>query len=888
MLQGRWFGRAAALLVLGVTILGVSVAVLGCAGTPGSPFLPTVPCDGRASVISGSVVDATNTGSPVSNAYIHVPASGAAASSRAAYLRQSAYAQTTTGEDGRFELEAAPSGHQQIVVEPPAGSGFGSAAISLDIPQEADASTSIRVTLAPTEYTGRVAAVVVDPPDPTIEPGGSLQFTATVLDSDGEELPLTPTWVVTNGIGTIDGDGLLTGSQDEGAGTAVAIVAGTSGSSPVHVATPTPHPPTVTLNAAPLSGTTPLQVTAAATATDSGPISAVELDWGDGTTPFSGASFPATLEHIYTEPGSHTLTARAVDDQGGSGIAIAAVLVSAPPVPPTCLLVATPSEGPRPLGVSFALTGSDSDGEIVTWNLDFGDGSPPWSANAVAGPVVHTYDRAGRFVALLTVVDNTGASGSMAAEVTVSDPANELPTAELSATPTSGPAPLPVALSGTGTDPDGTIVTYKLDFQGDGTYDWESADPPSSLVHEYAAAGTYVAKLTILDDDDAEASDTVAITVTEPPALAVSPTDLDLGSSQTTGQFVISNIGGGTLSWTCTESTAWITSVTPASGASTGAATVSVGISRDGLAPGRYSGTISVSSNGGSANVTVWVSVAGSGELICFSSKRDGNYEIYVGNADGTNQVNVSSDPAQDDTGTISPDGLRVAFDSKRDTPDWLNIYVTNSDGSGEPVRLTFDTDRHDQMPAWSPDGTKLVFVRGVPGNKHIFTMNASDGSGLQQLTEGAFEDSHPAWCGANNKIAFASTRDGDWDLYTMNPDGSELTQVTNDPGVDYIPAWSPDGTRIAYTTNRGGRGQIWVMTVGDEAGARQLTAEGSYVESCAWSPGGDKIVYSTYAGPWWDLKVVSALDASWGAFIDNLTDGSGEDGDWARSWAPY
>jgi len=83
---------------------------------------------------------------------------------------------------------------------------------------------------------------------------------------------------------------------------------------------------------------------------------------------------------------------------------------------------------------------------------------------------------------------------------------------------------------------------------------------------------------------------------------------------------------------------------------------------------------------------------------IAFASDRDGNLEVYVMNADGTGQVNLTNNPAGDGSPTWSPDGTRIAFASDRDGN--LEVYVMNADGTGQ-VNLT-NTPAGDGYPAWS------------------------------------------------------------------------------------------------------------------------------------------------------------------------------------------
>jgi Tol biopolymer transport system component len=102
------------------------------------------------------------------------------------------------------------------------------------------------------------------------------------------------------------------------------------------------------------------------------------------------------------------------------------------------------------------------------------------------------------------------------------------------------------------------------------------------------------------------------------------------------------------------------------------------------------------------------------------------------------------------------------------------------------------------------------------------------------------------AFLGKNGKIAFASARDGDSEIYSMNPDASAQTRLTSNPGIDIDPAWSADGTAIAYT----GSDDIWVMNA-DGSGKARLTTDEAADVNPAWSPDGKKIAFaSKRAGP--------------------------------------
>ena len=69
-----------------------------------------------------------------------------------------------------------------------------------------------------------------------------------------------------------------------------------------------------------------------------------------------------------------------------------------------------------------------------------------------------------------------------------------------------------------------------------------------------------------------------------------------------------------------------------------------------------------------------------------------------------------------------------------------------------------------------------------------------------------------PGAAAVGEKIAFASNRTGNLEIYVMNTDGTQQTRITTDPAADYLPAWSPNGTKIAFTSYRDGNDEIYVM----------------------------------------------------------------------------
>jgi TolB protein len=188
------------------------------------------------------------------------------------------------------------------------------------------------------------------------------------------------------------------------------------------------------------------------------------------------------------------------------------------------------------------------------------------------------------------------------------------------------------------------------------------------------------------------------------------------------------------------------------------------------------------------------------------------------------------------------------------------SLFATNPDGTGltKLASVPGDTD-----PAWSPDGSKIAFVRLREGGAGIWVMNA-DGTGARRITDGGPDvdgtDLGPAWSPDGSRIAFAregrpaKAATGNTDIYVVNASGTDVVRLTDDPMMEYAPTWSPDGSRIAfaaYDLASGGNPpsplRLYVMN----ADGTDMKAVGpENVEGPSWSPDGTEIAFvDTHAG---------------------------------------
>lgn len=211
------------------------------------------------------------------------------------------------------------------------------------------------------------------------------------------------------------------------------------------------------------------------------------------------------------------------------------------------------------------------------------------------------------------------------------------------------------------------------------------------------------------------------------------------------------------------------------------------------------------------------------GQRIAFIGSHEGDPELAVWNNDQsvqrlTRSSRVELSPAW------SPNGTRIVFAAG--TLQKFELFVINADGTGEQ-QLT-DGLGQAWRPDWSPDGQKIVFQV----YNEIAVMNAAGGEPKTIAVGEA-----PTWSPDGSRIAF-SARPGDSNgraIWTMGADGTDLRRVTNGPW-DYEPDWSPDGQRIVFSRLELQGMQLHVTNV-DGTGHAVVAADSSLNVSPSWRP---------------------------------------------------
>jgi Tol biopolymer transport system component len=256
------------------------------------------------------------------------------------------------------------------------------------------------------------------------------------------------------------------------------------------------------------------------------------------------------------------------------------------------------------------------------------------------------------------------------------------------------------------------------------------------------------------------------------------------------------------------------------------------------------------------------------GEIL-FISRRISNcadWQVFLMNANGTNQRAVSNNLVSCSPPILSNSGTKVAFTTYDNNFNYLYIIDIN----GQNQRLLSKGKQFCGSPAWSPDDNMIAFVKNDnngAGTYDIYLIKA-DGSNETRLTN-QNDNFSPRYFSDNNSIIFSSSNNSGSGIYKMNIDGSNKKLLTPQGKSFGDPKISPNGIMISVTSNDWNGSQIFVMN-SNGSNLKQITSTVSskYFDTGfprdgngnpVWSPNSDKLAYVSYENGSPDIFIINS-----------------------------
>ncbi|MEM2899216.1 MAG: PKD domain-containing protein [Thermoplasmata archaeon] len=423
-----------------------------------------------------------------------------------------------------------------------------------------------------------------------------------------------------------------------------------------------------------------------------GDIQLYEWDFGDGVFVAGGQ----TMRHSFSN--EHVVTVRVTDSDGAN--ATDSVVVTTTNLPPSVVLHASATAVQVFASVTFSADASDLDGTIASYSWDF-DNDGVFDFQSSTSSATFIYQALGTYTAKVVVTDDDGARANDTITISVT---NSAPIVFASANVTTATTLDTIKFTGYAYDLDGTISTYKWDFEGDGIFDFTSTTT-GNTTYKYNVKGSFNAKFVVTDNLGSTQSATVSITITNiKPKIMVSVSTLNAKVGATV-QFHASGHdddgyitkyewdfeGDGTYEWSSTT-TGNATYVYPTAGTRSTKARIT-------------------DNNGGETTASVTITVT-------------------------LNHLPVLT------SGSVSPSAGTVLdrynfsviyTDSDDDPPMELAVVI---DGSISLTLFVDTTASATLKDGVFSNGEKFIYKTSIPLGTHTFVFNASDGLGYTQTSQ--------------------------------------------------------------------------------------------------------------------------------------------------------
>ena len=265
---------------------------------------------------------------------------------------------------------------------------------------------------------------------------------------------------------------------------------------------------------------------------------------------------------------------------------------------------------------------------------------------------------------------------------------------------------------------------------------------------------------------------------------------------------------------------------------------------------------------------------------LAFVSDRDGSWDIFVVDPDG-NLRNVTAQGEGDDylfNFTFSSEMIYFytnrsdEFTPARVKPEGGEVQVMNWFEAGAKTLA----DGHlDVDPNWAPDAQRIAWVKTRGLTNDICLASVADVNDFDCLTEKSGANNMLAWSPDGSRIVFVSDRTSKHSVFVVDVESGEQTQLSHDEGWDFQPVWSLDGAQILYLSNREDdslvKGEFDMYVVApDGTGEVQSFDGGTFKGDPTYSPSGTQVAYMSNEDGAWHIYV---MDAD-GSNIRRITEG--------------
>ncbi len=242
-----------------------------------------------------------------------------------------------------------------------------------------------------------------------------------------------------------------------------------------------------------------------------------------------------------------------------------------------------------------------------------------------------------------------------------------------------------------------------------------------------------------------------------------------------------------------------------------------------------------------------YASYSPDGKHIVFESNRDGTWQIYLMDTNGSNQKKITSHKSNNRKPTWHPSGTVILFESDR--TGRLQLFTINTE-SLEVNQLTKFDKREPLFADYSPDGKHIAMSLKETDDKSNIVLIDNNGEIIKKLTDTNLRSHFPRWSSDGKEIVYFSRKDTgneDDEIYKLNLETGTEQRLTSWPKHNFCPSWSNDNSKIVYVTSmENSRPEIYIMDANGENQIR-ITNNNDGDTLPSWSSKEDKLLITGY-----------------------------------------